>query len=156
MNYLGGIKTGNEFSLAIREMHNDLFAFPNFLVTTSHMMVMASCLSALCQLSRKFHVHSITSDISWYNLTLWVLDTDTISKISRIIRSSPPTETYLALKPAIIPRIIDSPNAQLHKLLTGVKLSDQSPSQLLRHMRFLAASRIADIIRVKWLDLLSQ
>lgn len=42
-------------------------------------------------------VHRITSVILRYTLTLSAWDMDTISDISDIIHSSPPTETYLAL-----------------------------------------------------------
>lgn len=76
---------------------------------------------------------------------------DLISKISDIIH--PPLLTYSALKSAIISRLTDSPDAQLQKLLIG----DRRPSQLLRPMRSLPGTSIADdIIRVEWLDLRPQ
>lgn len=86
------------------------------------------------QIKSQFHGHRITSDISRYNLTVSTFDMDTINEIYDIIRSQPP---YWELKPTIISRLIDSLDAQLHKLLTGVELENRCSLQLIRHMRSL-------------------
>lgn len=53
--------------------------------------------------------------------------------------------------------MMDSPDTQLHKLLTGVELGDRRSSQLIHHMRSLARTRIVDnTIRIKWLDPIPQ
>lgn len=109
------------------------------------------------QVESQFQVHHVRSDITKYHLVVATLDHDTISDVSDIIRTPPLVDRYTALKGAILARLTDSPDAQLHKLLTGVELGDKRPSQLLRHMRSLAGTRVSDdVLRVKWLDLLPQ
>lgn len=107
------------------------------------------------QIESQFQVHHISSDATKYHLVVATLDHDTIADVSDIIRSPPASDKYSAIKAAILARLTDSPDAQLHKLLTGLELGDKRPSQLLRHMRSLAGTRVGDdVLRVKWLDLL--
>lgn len=109
------------------------------------------------QVESQFQVHRITSDSAQYHLVVSTLDHDTIGEVSDVIRSPPENERYKYIKTTILARLTDSPDAQLHKLLTSVELGDRRPSQLLRHMRSLAGSRVGDeVLRVKWLDLLPQ
>lgn len=109
------------------------------------------------QVESQFQVHHVTNDASKYHLVVANLDHETINEVSDIIRSPPPSDKYTALKAAILARLTDSPDAQLHKLLTGVELGSKRPSQLLRNMRSLAGTRVGDdVLRVKWLDLLPQ
>ncbi|XP_030745006.1 uncharacterized protein LOC115874082 [Sitophilus oryzae] len=96
------------------------------------------------QVESQFQVHHVRSDITKYHLVVATLDHDTISDVSDIIRTPPLVDRYTALKGAILARLTDSPDAQLHKLLTGVELGDKRPSQLLRHMRSLAGTRVSD------------
>lgn len=61
------------------------------------------------------------------------------------------------MKIAIITPFTESRDAYLHRLLTDVELEDKHPSQLLSYMRTLASTRVSDdVLRIKWLDLLSQ
>ncbi|CAG9759912.1 unnamed protein product [Ceutorhynchus assimilis] len=81
----------------------------------------------------------------------------TIADVSDIMGSPPTADKNQAIKAAILARMLDSPDTQLHKLLKGVEPGDKRPSQLFRHMRTLAGTRIGgDVLRVKWLDLLPQ
>ncbi|CAB0035285.1 unnamed protein product [Trichogramma brassicae] len=67
----------------------------------------------------------------------------------------PAQDRYTTLKDAIVARLTDSPDTQLHKLLGTIELGDKKPSQLLLQMRTLAGARASnDILRVRWLDLL--
>ncbi|CAB0042248.1 unnamed protein product [Trichogramma brassicae] len=88
-------------------------------------------------------------------MILTVLDPETISEVSDIIRAPPAQDRYTTLKDAIVARLTDSPDTQLHKLLGTIELGDKKPSQLLLQMRTLAGARASnDILRVRWLDLL--
>ncbi|BHF85614.1 hypothetical protein SprV_1002878300 [Sparganum proliferum] len=63
-------------------------------------------------------------------------------------------EPYTRLKEAIIQRVAKSANLMLRELFTQVELGDQTPSQLMRHMRSLLAGRDMDdaIFREIWLE----
>lgn len=84
-----------------------------------------------------------------------VLDPSTVAEVADVLRAEPTTNRYQTLKTAILNRLMDSEDRQLHTLLTRLELGDQKPSQLLRRMRNLAGDRVSDaVLRVKWLDLL--
>ncbi|CAB0033679.1 unnamed protein product [Trichogramma brassicae] len=88
-------------------------------------------------------------------MILTVLDPETISEVSDIIRAPPAQDKYTTLKDAIVARLTDSPDTQLHKLLGTIELGDKKPSQLLLQMRTLAGALASnDVLRVRWLDLL--
>ncbi|CAB0043295.1 unnamed protein product, partial [Trichogramma brassicae] len=107
------------------------------------------------QVEAQFNIHQVTSDSTRFNMILTVLDPETISEVSDIIRAPPAQDRYTTLKDAIVARLTDSPDTQLHKLLGTIELGDKKPSQLLLQMRTLAGARASnDILRVRWLDLL--
>lgn len=107
------------------------------------------------QVEAVFAVHRISTDSTKYNLAVANLDPNTVLEVADILRSPPTAEKYSALKTAILARLMDSADRQLHKALTGLELGDRKPSQLLRQMQLLAGDRASnDVIRVKWLDLL--
>ncbi|CAB0034011.1 unnamed protein product [Trichogramma brassicae] len=107
------------------------------------------------QVEAQFNIHQVTSDSTRFNMILTVLDPETISEVSDIIRAPPAQDRYTTLKDAIVARLTDSPDTQLHKLLGTIELGDKKPSQLLLQMRTLAGPRASnDILRVRWLDLL--
>uniref|UniRef100_A0A1Y1MVP9 DUF7041 domain-containing protein n=1 Tax=Photinus pyralis TaxID=7054 RepID=A0A1Y1MVP9_PHOPY len=107
------------------------------------------------QVEAVFAVHRITTDSTKYNLAVANLDPNTVVEVADILRSPPTAEKYTALKTAILARLMDSADRQLHKALTGLELGDRKPSQLLRQMQLLAGDRASnDVLRVKWLDLL--
>ncbi|CAB0040261.1 unnamed protein product [Trichogramma brassicae] len=110
------------------------------------------------QVEAQFNIHQVTSDSTRFNMILTVLDPETISEVSDIIRAPPAQDKYTTLKDAIVARLTDSPDTQLHKLLGTIELGDKKPSQLLLlQMRTLAGARASNDIlrvRVRWLDLL--
>ncbi|CAB0038181.1 unnamed protein product [Trichogramma brassicae] len=108
------------------------------------------------QIESQFQVHNVTSDSTRYHLVVAALDVEAIVEVLDIIRRPPAVEKYRTLKTALISWMTDSPEVQLHKLLTGVELGDRRPSQLLRHMRTLTvpANVSDDVLRSRWLDLL--
>nr|VZI21857.1 unnamed protein product [Spirometra erinaceieuropaei] len=66
----------------------------------------------------------------------------------------PANDPYSQLKNAVIQRVAKSANRMLRESFTQVELGDQTPSQLMRHMRSLLAGRHMDddILRQIWVD----
>lgn len=90
-----------------------------------------------------------------YNLLVAHLPPEVAQEVSDIILAPPAANRYDTLKAAVLKRLADSSELQLHQLLNEVRLDDRTPSQLLRHMRRLGGAAITDeALKVKWLDLL--
>lgn len=107
------------------------------------------------QVEATFGINKIRSDDSKYNLVLSKLDQDSLQEVADIVKSPPNSGKYKNLKEAILRRLVDTTDHQLHKLLTQLELGDKKPSQLLHRMKALAGDRVSDeLLRVKWLDLL--
>ncbi|XP_049823451.1 uncharacterized protein LOC126265585 [Aethina tumida] len=103
----------------------------------------------------QFQVHRVTSDNSGYNAVVIALDIESIQEVSDLIRAPPESGKYETLKQAVLARFLDSPDAQLHELITSIELGDKKPSQLLREMRSLAGDCVGDqVLRVRWQNLL--
>lgn len=86
-----------------------------------------------------------------YSYVLSTLEQRDIEQISDIILNPQP-QKYTALKTRLLSIYEESESRQLQKLLSGVELGDYKPSQLLRKMRDLAASRVPDeTLRVMWM-----
>lgn len=99
--------------------------------------------------------HRITSDNSKYTHLVTALDADTMQEVSDILRNPPTADRYDNLKQALLTRLTDSADRQLHKALTEIQLGDMKPSQLLRQMKTLTQDRASeDVLRVRWLALL--
>ncbi|CAB0042899.1 unnamed protein product [Trichogramma brassicae] len=81
------------------------------------------------QVEAQFNIHQVTSDSTRFNMILTVLDPETISEVSDIIRAPPAQDKYTTLKDAIVARLTDSPDTQLHKLLGTIELGDKKPSR---------------------------
>ncbi|CAB0042244.1 unnamed protein product [Trichogramma brassicae] len=77
------------------------------------------------QVEAQFNIHQVTSDSTRFNMILTVLDPETISEVSDIIRAPPAQDKYTTLKDAIVARLTDSPDTQLHKLLGTIELGDK-------------------------------
>ena len=79
------------------------------------------------QAEAQIHLNRVTSDASRYNLLLTALDHDTIADVADIIRNQPTVNKYDRLKSVILGRLTESPDTQLHKLLTGLELGINAP-----------------------------
>lgn len=90
-----------------------------------------------------------------YNMVVAKLAKEEIIQVSDILTSPPEADKYLALKERLIRSYEESEQQQFQKLLSGMELGDQKPSQLLRRMRELARGKMnEDTIRIMWLRLL--
>ena len=94
-------------------------------------------------------------DDTKYNLVIAKLSKEELIQVSDILASPPEANKYIALKERLITCFEESEQQQFQRLLSGMELGDQKPSQLLRKMRDLARGKMNDdTIRIMWLRLL--
>lgn len=93
-----------------------------------------------------------TSDEQKYNLVVAVLERQDIEQVSDIICKPPESGRYNALKSRLLSVYEESESRQFQKLLSGLELGDQKPSQLLRVMRELAGEKVQDnALKILWM-----
>ncbi|GFR16746.1 uncharacterized protein TNCT_460731 [Trichonephila clavata] len=72
------------------------------------------------------------------------------------IVTDPTPNKYSAAKKRMLKIFVESENKEIKRLLTGIKLGDMMPSQLLRKMRTLAGTDVSEkALRTLWLDKMS-
>lgn len=104
------------------------------------------------QIESLFQANNVRSDASKYHVTVGGLSSDALLVVADIVKAPPAADKYTTLKQALISRLTDSADHQLHKALTELELGNRKPSQLLREMKSLAGERASeDVIRVRWL-----
>ncbi|BHF67339.1 hypothetical protein SprV_0301036500 [Sparganum proliferum] len=106
------------------------------------------------QIEALFATSRITSERTRYSYVLQSLPFDVAVTVEDLLDPIPADEPYTRLKEAIIQRVAKSANFMLRELFTQVELGDQTPSQLMRHMRSLLAGKDMDdaIFREIWLE----
>lgn len=88
-----------------------------------------------------------------FNLVVPLLGNSDLEQIGDIILHPPSTGKYSTLKERLIPTYQESDHRQLQKLLSGLELGDQKPSQLLRRMRDLSGKLLSDeALKLMWLN----
>ncbi|KAH9640026.1 hypothetical protein HF086_008121 [Spodoptera exigua] len=88
-----------------------------------------------------------------FNLVVPLLGNNDLEQIADIILSPPASGKYSTLKERLISTYQESDHRQLQKLLSGLELGDQKPSQLLRKMRDLSGKLLSDeALKVMWLN----
>ncbi|XP_060806886.1 uncharacterized protein LOC132903236 [Amyelois transitella] len=93
-----------------------------------------------------------TSEDQKYNLVIAVLERTDIEQVSDIICNPPSAGKYQALKKRLLSVYEESESKQFQKLLGGLELGEQKPSQLLRVMRDLSGTKVADdALKVLWM-----
>ncbi|XP_046976455.1 uncharacterized protein LOC124542561 [Vanessa cardui] len=84
------------------------------------------------------------SDDTKFNLIVTKLSKDVIQQVSDILLSPPETNKFETLKTRLLAVYEESETSKFQKLISGMDLGDQNPSQLLRRMRDLARGKIPD------------
>ncbi|KAL0881115.1 hypothetical protein ABMA27_002236 [Loxostege sticticalis] len=93
------------------------------------------------------------SDEQKFRYVLGVLQTPEIQQISDILLKPPETRKYDALKERLLSVYQESETKQFQKLISGLELGDQKPTQLLRRMRELGGSLVPDdALKVMWMN----
>nr|VZI25050.1 unnamed protein product [Spirometra erinaceieuropaei] len=91
------------------------------------------------QIEALFVTSRITSERTRYSYVLQPLPFDVAVTVEDLLDPIPADKPYTLLKEAVIQRVAKSANLMLRELFTQVELGDQTPSQLMRHMRSLLA-----------------
>ncbi|BHF76553.1 hypothetical protein SprV_0501965100 [Sparganum proliferum] len=106
------------------------------------------------QIEAVFSTSRITSERTRYSYVVQSLPFDVAVDVDDLLDPILANDPYTQLKNAVIQRVAKSANRMLRELFTQVELGDQTPSQLMRHMRsLLAGSHMDDdIFRQIWLD----
>uniref|UniRef100_A0A0X3NTJ4 DUF7041 domain-containing protein n=1 Tax=Schistocephalus solidus TaxID=70667 RepID=A0A0X3NTJ4_SCHSO len=138
--------TDNETNADSLDVHSLSFKLPPF--TPSNPRVWFRQIEAV------FSTRRITSERTRYSYVVQSLPFDVAVDVEDLLDPIPAEEPYTQLKDAVINRVAKSANRMLRELFTQVELGDQTPSQLMRHMRSLLAGRHMDdaIFRQIWLD----
>lgn len=96
------------------------------------------------QIEAQFRNAKITVDQTKYDHVIAQFDPKYLSKISDFLRDPPATGKYDGLKTRILGEFTDSDQKKLRKLIEGIELGDDKPSQLLKKMKELAGNALAD------------
>lgn len=101
----------------------------------------------------KFNTTRTDDGRTKYLTVIKALDHETLEQLSDIAQQEPAQDKYKTLKGAIISRLSDSRQKQIHPLLRETILDNRKPSQLLRQMRELANGAVDDmILHQLWLE----
>ncbi|GFX62346.1 uncharacterized protein TNCV_407411 [Trichonephila clavipes] len=107
------------------------------------------------QLEAQFTNSGISNDTTKYNIVITALDKNVLDLVGDILSNPPHHDKYEVLKNGLLNRLTDTEVSRLKKkLLTGMELGDQRPSNVLRQMKSLAGSSISDKL-INSLELLS-
>lgn len=108
-------------------------------------------------LEAQFVTGSITSDETKYYYVVAALDEQMLKLVSDIVEKPPNVDKYLTIRDNLIKSLSESESQQLQRLLKGMELGDQKPSQLLRQMRSSNDFALRDpVLKNLWLQRLPQ
>ncbi|XP_063624772.1 uncharacterized protein LOC134796515 [Cydia splendana] len=94
-----------------------------------------------------------TSDDQKFRYALGVMQAADIQQVSDIILKPPSTGKYNALKTRLLSVYEESASRQFQKLISGLELGEQKPTQLLRRMRELGKNMVPDDgLKVMWMN----
>lgn len=94
-----------------------------------------------------------TSDDQKFRYVLQQLQATDLQHLTDILYKPPATNKYDAIKKRLLAVYADSEVKNFQKLVSGLELGDQKPTQLLRKMRELSGGMITDEgIRIEWLN----
>ncbi|VDN14388.1 unnamed protein product [Dibothriocephalus latus] len=93
------------------------------------------------QIEAVFETHRITSERTRYSYVVQSPQFDVAYTVQDLLDPNPRDQAYTQLKQAFLRRTAQSADRKLNQLLNNVKLGDQTPSALMRHMRHLLAGR---------------
>ena len=98
------------------------------------------------QVEAQFSTRGITVEKTTYDYIVSVLAPDAATTVRDLILSPPADTPYATLKKELIKGTAGSYQQKLQKLLSGVELGDQKPSQLLCRMRQFWSGDADDIL----------
>lgn len=96
------------------------------------------------QIEAQFRTAGVSVDQTKFDIAISLFDPKHLSKISDFLRDPPTEGKYDAFKARILHEFTDSDQKKLRKLIEGIELGDDKPSQLLKKMKDLAGNSLTD------------
>ncbi|CAG9571718.1 unnamed protein product [Danaus chrysippus] len=94
-----------------------------------------------------------TSDDQKFRYVLQQLQSSDLQHLTDILYQPPAVDKYQAVKTRLLAAYEKSDVKNFQKLISGLELGDQKPSQLLRKMRELSSGMVTDEgLRIEWLN----
>lgn len=104
-------------------------------------------------LEAQFSLSGITADETKFYYVVSFVDSEILGSVSDIVTVPPEKDKYKTLKTRLISIYSDSTETRIKKLLHGLDLGDQRPSQLLTRMRALSGGTFGeDLLKSLWLS----
>lgn len=86
-----------------------------------------------------------------FNLVVAKLSKNSVQEVSDLILQPPEDKQYAVLKERLLSVYEESDSQRIRKLMKGIDLGDQKPSQLLRKMKDLSRGKFPDdTLRIMW------
>lgn len=105
------------------------------------------------QIEAQFTNNGITQDETKYNTILANVETHVLDEISDYVLAPPEANKYDGLKERLMTCFATSEESKLKTLLQDIELGNKKPSSLLKEMRQLAGTRIAEsVLKSLWLN----
>lgn len=105
------------------------------------------------QIEAQFDLSGITADKTKFNHVLAAVESDVLNSVLDLILKPPADNKYLAIKSRLIEIHSESEESKIRKLLQGLEIGDQRPSQLLTRMRSLAGTNVSDpLLKSLWIS----
>lgn len=109
------------------------------------------------RLEAQFSLADITVDSTKFNYVVTAIEPELLNSVSDILIAPPAENQYEAIKARLIAAHSESEESKFRKLLQGLELGDQRPSQLLSRMKNLAGETVGEpLLKSMWLSRLPQ
>lgn len=104
------------------------------------------------QLEAQFAISSITQDDTKFYCVASAIEPEILHAVRDIILTPPANDKYITLKTRLIEQHAESEQSKIRRLLQGMELGDERPSQLLSRMRSLAGTTVGEpLLKSLWL-----
>lgn len=104
------------------------------------------------QLEAQFSISSITQDDTKFYCVISAIEPEILHAVRDLILTPPTTDKYTTLKNRLIEQHAESEESKIRRLLQGIEIGDQRPSQLLNRMRSLAGEAVGEtLLKSLWL-----
>lgn len=101
-----------------------------------------------------FAINNIKTDVLKYHHVLTALPEDILMTITDVINNPPENDKFVKIKDTVISRHSESESLRLQKLLGGVAIGDNTPSQYFRQLQLISGSSNVlpdDVLKHIWL-----
>lgn len=104
------------------------------------------------QVEAQFTLAGVTTDISKFNIVVAAIESRVLAQIADAVTNPPEQDKFLNLKKQLLERFGSSEQENIQRLLSGMELGDQRPSQLLNEMKHLGGKNVTEqILQTLWM-----